>query len=60
MLDNAKWRDEQRRENIKKYKEDADKEKTVSTKHKHGAEFLKYMLRFNSYSVLYLLCTLLN
>ncbi|KAK2178958.1 hypothetical protein NP493_521g00011 [Ridgeia piscesae] len=44
MLDNAKWRDEQRRENIKKYKEDADKEKTVSTKHKHGAEFLNPLL----------------
>ena len=47
MLENAKWRDEQRRENVKKYKEEADQEKSVVTKSKHGADFLKYVLSFN-------------
>ena len=47
MLENAKWRDEQRAANVKKYKEQADSEnKATSKSSKSGADFIKYVPNF--------------
>ena len=59
MLENARWRDEQRAANVKKYKEQADNENKESSKSKSGADFIKYVHRFNQRTMQHLITTYL-
>lgn len=44
MMDNAKWRDEQRGKNVKRYKEEDEKEaKEIATNTEKGANFIQPM-----------------